>query len=671
MTLIYRKLDTDSRNIPSLATLPDTPNRPFEFEPLTIVVRKEGTQYFVEAIGPFGGRLESPTEMPDSSADSDAMGKAIFPGNIATLFQELITKTKKAGQGIRIQLDFRGEAKSYAIWPWESMRLNGEYLLASPHISIARTISSHRPALPFGDTEQPYRLLFLMTCPRDIPGENKGQIPDIKDSIEKDLTFIRKALSTLEQDGLLEITVLKDREATLANLQNELKKENYQALFVSGHGMYGNRQDAIEKGEKWTTGDDGALVFDDGTGVAHQVFGADLQKDLVDSSVRLVFINTMHTAYGASPQGEGVAEMLLEAGIPAVIAFQDQVYTHWASEFAGEFFTTLTHLNSLELALLAGRKAILEKDKKHWNYPILFTRFLEGAKVFSGEIGGKISAFVNADGEVEIVEQKQNESEVDIFNRQLKSLNGLLQDVDDLEARTQVQNQILNATRQLQKDADKAINMLSDSTMMAVGAIKKQQAIEVQQAAKTKADQTAKEARELLGKRKQIERTVVLLLGVIMVAVVGILASFLDEKAELGVLGLPLPVVLWSFIGGVGATLYAFVGTQKYTQTEPLRLDWLIGRPIVGIIMGSVVYLAVAASLTAVGSAPVDAVIADVPAEAVVGDGPVDSSENTPKPYLLWALSFIGGFSDKFAILLFDNLVGKFTTGQKKEDDDD
>ncbi|MCB0837030.1 MAG: hypothetical protein KDD99_10240 [Bacteroidetes bacterium] len=67
--------------------------------------------------------------------------------------------------------------------------------------------------------------------------------------------------------------------------------------------------------------------------------------------------------------------------------------------------------------------------------------------------------------------------------------------------------------------------------------------------------------------------------------------------------------------------------------------------------MGSVVYLAIVATSTTI----------------IGGDVQANAAATASKPYLLWALSFIGGFSDKFAILLFDNLVGKYTTGAQEE----
>ena len=50
------------------------------------------------------------------------------------------------------------------------------------------------------------------------------------------------------------------------------------------------------------------------------------------------------------------------------------------------------------------------------------------------------------------------------------------------------------------------------------------------------------------------------------------------------------------------------------------------------------------------------------------GDVSFNDSNSDKKPYLLWALAFLGGFSDKFAIMLFSNLVGKYTSGKKEEE---
>ena len=40
-----------------------------------------------------------------------------------------------------------------------------------------------------------------------------------------------------------------------------------------------------------------------------------------------------------------------------------------------------------------------------------------------------------------------------------------------------------------------------------------------------------------------------------------------------------------------------------------------------------------------------------------MGQGDATTLAQTRNIYILWALAFLGGFSDKFAILVFDNIV--------------
>ena len=243
-----------------------------------------------------------------------------------------------------------------------------------------------------------------------------------------------------------------------------------------------------------------------------------------------------------------------------------------------------------------------------------------------------ISAYVDETGKVEIAQTKDEASDSEIFKKQMKSLTELVQNLDNIAERVESEDQILQASHEFKTNPEEALKQLSDSTIRIVTKLRKQDSDRAKQ------------------KRKRLERMIVLILAVIMIGIVGTLAFYMDANTEIAVIGLPLPVVLWSFIGGVGATLYAFVGSQQEMETVSLRLDWLIGRPIVGVIMGSVVYLAIVATSTTI----------------IGGDVQANAAATASKPYLLWALSFIGGFSDKFAILLFDNLVGKYTTGAKE-----
>lgn len=637
-------VDSKKIAIPPAIELPKVQDETMDFQTMTLRLRPvEGALFEVVTQHPDGQELIASSIMPERSDDWEGMGAALLPeGEIRQYFLTQLEALRAKEKGIRIQIDFLGETKRYAIWHWEALKINDKHLLSDPHISISRTVSSKEPALSFTHSDQTYNLLCVVPAPK-VSQEDQTSI---EEELMKEIEAIRKVLKPLERQGLLSITILNGRKASLEGLKNELDRgeKSYHALYLSCGGLFGYRHDETAK-----NGPDGALILDDGHGRIHKVFGAQLGQLLRESSVRLVCIGAVCSAYGSDPKGQGVAEMISKAGIPAVVGFQEGViYSQAFENFAEAFFSNLPKSNSLDRALLAGRKAIEEFPPASWAQPKFFTRIEGEERVFSGEIGKKISTIVNEKGEVEFVRYEGGEADLEMLKRQQESLTRHLQHIEDIVIQEEIQRQILDATRSMQRgNSEQAIGILSEASMKAVATIKRQEA----EAKKLHEEQERRWAAEAVAekklRRKQIERFVVLLLAAAMIAVVAFFASFAGEGSKIDVLGLPVPVVLWSFIGGVGATLYAFVGTQKYEQTEALRLDWLIGRPLVGVIMGSVVYLAVATSLSAVGD--------------------VNTAESKA-PYLLWALSFIGGFSDKFAILLFDNLVGKFTRTEKEEE---
>jgi len=111
------------------------------------------------------------------------------------------------------------------------------------------------------------------------------------------------------------------------------------------------------------------------------------------------------------------------------------------------------------------------------------------------------------------------------------------------------------------------------------------------------------------------------------------------------VLGVPLSVILWGAAGSLAAILYRF-----YTEQGQIRFAaefrWLVARPIIGIIMGAVVYLALVSGLILVST--------NDPA-AVVGE----------RMKVFWIISFLAGFSDKFYLGVIDLLVARTVSSKE------
>ncbi len=105
----------------------------------------------------------------------------------------------------------------------------------------------------------------------------------------------------------------------------------------------------------------------------------------------------------------------------------------------------------------------------------------------------------------------------------------------------------------------------------------------------------------------------------------------------LPVIQVPLSVLIWAALGSVAAILYRFYTVKQGPVADEIR--WLIARPIIGIIMGALTYVAIASGLFILGSA-------------------IDSDKTTPNPHLLWVIAFFGGFSDRFFGTLIETVMG-------------
>jgi len=146
-------------------------------------------------------------------------------------------------------------------------------------------------------------------------------------------------------------------------------------------------------------------------------------------------------------------------------------------------------------------------------------------------------------------------------------------------------------------------------------------------------------------------RWIVPLLVLLYVAIIILFIVFggvaWTTNTEIPIIGIPMSVILWSVIGSVAAILYRFYTRDKTKATDEIR--WLIARPIIGIVMGALSYLAIISGLFIFGS--------------TVG---VDPNSSIARPQLLWVVAFLGGFSDKFFEAIINAVVGKISN-QKQE----
>lgn len=111
----------------------------------------------------------------------------------------------------------------------------------------------------------------------------------------------------------------------------------------------------------------------------------------------------------------------------------------------------------------------------------------------------------------------------------------------------------------------------------------------------------------------------------------------ITTTTEVMLLGLPVPIILWSAIGSYTAILYRFSLSSDNKMPNPLA--WLFSRPLTGVVMGSITYLVIKVGM--------------------MSFAPGTPTGNLGAVQLMWLVAFVAGFSDRFSDNLLRSLIGK------------
>ncbi len=116
------------------------------------------------------------------------------------------------------------------------------------------------------------------------------------------------------------------------------------------------------------------------------------------------------------------------------------------------------------------------------------------------------------------------------------------------------------------------------------------------------------------------------------------------EDSTIPFLGIPLWVVIWGALGSLSAILYRFLNPIKDRVKFSTEFRWLIARPIIGILMSAVAYLAVQSGLILLGASQ---------ETGITGD-----TENNVRR-ISAIVSFLAGFSDNVYQGMINLLVAR------------
>lgn len=289
--------------------------------------------------------------------------EAVFDDQVQSCLRRSLDQANRQGMGLRIRLRLT-DVPELASLPWE--------YLYDPHLNRFFALSIETPLVRYLDLPEliqplaikpPLKVLVVISSPSD-------QMPL---DVEQEWTTLNEALSELEQRGLVALEQLEN--ASLSALQRQLRRSEYHIFHFIGHGSFDEDSQ------------DGVLILEDEQGRGHRASGQDLGTLLHDHrSLRLAFLNACEGARASrSDPFAGVAQSLVQQGIPAVVAMQFAITDEAAIALVREFYSALAEGYPVDADLAEARKAVFVLgDNVEWGTPVLHMRSPDG-RVFDIE----------------------------------------------------------------------------------------------------------------------------------------------------------------------------------------------------------------------------------------------------------------------------------------------
>ncbi|MFM7362614.1 MAG: CHAT domain-containing protein, partial [Cyanobacteriota bacterium] len=290
---------------------------------------------FLQGIGA-GTRQRASAGRARIDSELLALGQALaafcLPGGAAEALARLVDG---AGVGREVVVEVEAEDPELLGLPFEALRLpDGRLLAIQPAVVLRRRLPapSSPPPPPLAG---PLKVLVAVGAPDE--GSTAAAVLDH----ERELQNILDAVEPAQRLENVEVKILEvgHPEAIAAAIEADA----YHVLHLSCHGS------------------PGSLELEDEDGQAVPVTAAELVEPLrrLGRPLPLVVLNACHGGVAAGV-GASLAQALIQAGIPSVVAMQTSVSDRYASELARAFYSHLSRREPVMAgrALAAARKEL-------------------------------------------------------------------------------------------------------------------------------------------------------------------------------------------------------------------------------------------------------------------------------------------------------------------------
>lgn len=312
---------------------------------------------FNQVIHGWSGMLEG-RALRGLEKDGDVLFQTVFPvGEARSLFDEAVA-TWPGVHPLRLRFVFEvdnPELQWLERLPWEILYWDRgkTFLSLDARFSLVRSLR-----VPFNvPRSHPGTLRCLAAAPLPT-GVTPLDLMAERDAVQQELSAIPELVFEMVPSPTLSAT----REALLAS--------KAQIFHFMGHGFRSRRDEGFEFG----------LVFEDEFGRESRISAQGCAEWLQGLGAQLVVLNACQTAAESTQQPDqpfhGVAQRLIRAGIPAVVAMRHPIGDRAARGFARMFYRRLTKGDSMEQALIEARLEMRRQDpeRHRWITPAFFLR---------------------------------------------------------------------------------------------------------------------------------------------------------------------------------------------------------------------------------------------------------------------------------------------------------
>jgi hypothetical protein len=323
---------------------------------------------------------------------------SILGQKIQSVIDSAVAEAKRDRTFLLMRLRFSADDPKYlrlTDYPW-SLLCNDYGFLAHQGVTFSRYIAygSPPPNLPPVDRLQ---VLLISSAAGD---ERMGLAP--LPSTEREA--VAAGLQQAQTQGKIQLDCLTP--PTLNALRGKTATVPH-VLHFDGHGFFGKRCNQVGCGKAYKQGatrcecdaplgePQGYLVFEDAEGKADYVSAKELRELLGNLQRReqangepgivVVVLSSCRSGMSRRSQSvfNGVAQSLIFAGVPAVVAMTYSIRVDAASTFAEWFYRAIGEQEPLAIALRRGQSA-MGIEGNQWYRPVLYLRWRDnqGGQVF-------------------------------------------------------------------------------------------------------------------------------------------------------------------------------------------------------------------------------------------------------------------------------------------------